>query len=219
MRILVISPHADDEVIGCGGTILRSVAEGHSVDVVVVTVGNVNRRHEEVKSTKSTRLREFEAVAAELGLSNYSVLFEDYENKLDMLPMLEIISQLDSALDAGYDQVFFPYASHHQDHRVMYEACFSALREGARDNPPSLIAMYEYTYIGWAPASVPGGRYFVNITPYMERKKAILSLYSSQLHSEPHPISIGSVETLARMRGMESGTQYAEMFYLLKMVV
>src|SRR5262245_38279621 len=36
-RILVVAPHADDETLGCGGTIARRAAEGHEVHVAVVT--------------------------------------------------------------------------------------------------------------------------------------------------------------------------------------
>lgn len=39
MKILVIAPHADDEVLGAGGTIARRVSEGHEVYVCIVTRG------------------------------------------------------------------------------------------------------------------------------------------------------------------------------------
>ena len=39
MNVLVLAPHADDEVLGCGGTIARHVAEGDSVTIVVATRG------------------------------------------------------------------------------------------------------------------------------------------------------------------------------------
>ena len=37
MRTLVVAPHADDETLGCGGTIVRLVREGHEVTVAVMT--------------------------------------------------------------------------------------------------------------------------------------------------------------------------------------
>ena len=36
-RVLVVSPHADDETLGVGGTIARHVAEGDHVSVAVLT--------------------------------------------------------------------------------------------------------------------------------------------------------------------------------------
>lgn len=31
MRVLIITPHMDDEVLGCGGTIVRHVEDGDDV--------------------------------------------------------------------------------------------------------------------------------------------------------------------------------------------
>src|SRR5690606_5107626 len=39
MKVLVIAPHADDEVLGCGGTIMRHSTQGDEVHILVVTQG------------------------------------------------------------------------------------------------------------------------------------------------------------------------------------
>ena len=39
MKVLVISPHPDDEVLGVGGTIARLASEGNDVTVTIVTKG------------------------------------------------------------------------------------------------------------------------------------------------------------------------------------
>lgn len=39
-RVLVVAPHPDDEVLGCGGLIQQAVAEGAQVDVALVTNGD-----------------------------------------------------------------------------------------------------------------------------------------------------------------------------------
>ena len=38
-RVLVLAPHMDDEVIGCGGTVARHVARGADVTVIFLTDG------------------------------------------------------------------------------------------------------------------------------------------------------------------------------------
>ena len=57
-RLLVLAPHPDDEVIGCGGLIALHVREGRQVRVVVVTdgaeAGNATVREEE--SRRALRL-------------------------------------------------------------------------------------------------------------------------------------------------------------------
>ena len=36
-KILILSPHADDEVLGCGGTISKYSKKGHDIYVLVLT--------------------------------------------------------------------------------------------------------------------------------------------------------------------------------------
>lgn len=219
MNVLVVAPHADDETIGAGGTMLRYRAEGHNVDLVVCVVGMVKRREEQVKATANRRTDELAAAAKALGVRQWEVLFEGIENKLDSLPLLDVVAKLDAILDRGYDQVFFPLKSHHQDHRVIHDACYAALRQGARSNPPSLIAAYEYAYNGWYPDAAPAGRMYVDISAYMDAKKAVMSEYASQLYPPPHPISIEAIDALGRTRGVECGRPYAEMFQVARLVV
>ena len=40
-RILVVAPHADDEILGCGATIAKVVAEGGSAFVAIMTNAHV----------------------------------------------------------------------------------------------------------------------------------------------------------------------------------
>ena len=37
-NILVVAPHADDEILGCGATIYKMIQEGHNVYVLIMTV-------------------------------------------------------------------------------------------------------------------------------------------------------------------------------------
>lgn len=38
-RLLVFAPHPDDEILGCGGTIIKNIQQGNEVYVCVVTRG------------------------------------------------------------------------------------------------------------------------------------------------------------------------------------
>ena len=217
MRVLIVSPHADDEVLGCGGMIARRVAEGHHVDVAVVTVADVYRG-DELKSSMQTRVDELGEACRILGATNLPILLPGHENRLDTVPMIDLMGKLDALLvETPYDQVFVPYPSHHQDHRRVFEAAFGALREKGRPGP-SLVAQYEYPYVGWSPEPIAGGRYYVDVTDHLSAKRDALAAYASQAYAAPHPIAWESVEALARQRGAECGRAHAELFYVLKMV-
>ncbi len=219
MNVLILAPHADDEVLGCGGLISRRVQDGHTVDVAVASIGTVHLSDNTIKATAKRRRTEMEEAGRRLGVHSSRVLFEDVENQLDTIPMLKIVSALDMILrEKSYHQVFLPYPSHHQDHEILYRAGFSALRTKGSGCTPSLIALYEYPYVSWTPNQWPGGRLYLDIGEHLETKLHALAAYESQVAPPPHPTSVEAVRTLAAMRGMECGRLFAELFYVVKMV-
>lgn len=76
-RILILAPHADDEVLGCGGLICRRVSEGHSVDVVIAASGGVKHRHLNSPATLTARRLELQRAAEILGVTEVMILYEN----------------------------------------------------------------------------------------------------------------------------------------------
>jgi LmbE family N-acetylglucosaminyl deacetylase len=71
--LLVVSPHPDDETLGCGGLIARQAAAGRRVHVLFLTDGEASHReHPTLKPSALAALRRDEAVAAlqALGVAN-----------------------------------------------------------------------------------------------------------------------------------------------------
>ena len=44
--VLVVAAHPDDEVLGCGGTILRHVEAGDQVEILIVAEGATSRQRQ-----------------------------------------------------------------------------------------------------------------------------------------------------------------------------
>ena len=82
MRVLVLAPHADDEVYGCGGMIHRYVAEGHEVDIVIMTMGTVSVPGHGTKCTEEERLSELKLACSSMGVAEVDVIFSGFENCL-----------------------------------------------------------------------------------------------------------------------------------------
>ena len=69
-NILIIAPHADDEVLGCGGTLLKHINEGDKVYVLFVSDGVSGRfnNNQDLKCKKEIIKRKQMAIkVAKLG--------------------------------------------------------------------------------------------------------------------------------------------------------
>jgi LmbE family N-acetylglucosaminyl deacetylase len=216
--ILVLAPHADDEVFGCGGMMARRAAEGDNIHVVVFAVGGLKHRHLEQEATTAARLEELKHANDILGVSDTTVLFEGMDMRLDTVPQVEIVSRLDDLMESNYDEIYFPYSSFNHDHQTVFNATYSALRMKGGNQAPIMSALYEYPEIGWNPTEVKGGKLYVDITDHLETKMRALSAYKSQIRPHPNPLSLKSVSQFAAMRGIEAGFSAAELFYVQRML-
>lgn len=211
--IMVIAPHADDEVLGCGGYLLHQVKEGARVVVVLGTIGGINERQNfEMRLAEATQVNE------RLG-SEWFYLFKDKDAMLDTVPSLEITAKLDKYIEQYRpDEIFINYRSRHQDHIKMYDCAMASMRlkEGYM---PKLIALYEYPFVSDGLDIVRGGKIYHDITDNIDEKVALFNLYASQVKDAPSPLNESGIKSLASIRGLECGMMYAEMFYVQKMLL
>ncbi|MFS0574917.1 PIG-L deacetylase family protein [Sporosarcina sp. 179-K 3D1 HS] len=216
-RILIIAPHADDEILGCGGLIEKACRFNNHVKVIVVAVGDITHPHKGAVVTGHTRKKELQEALAYLGCTDFDVLYDDKDSLLDTVPKSEIIQKLDTILD-GFrpTMVFIPLPSYHQDHIVLFEASFAALRPKPNQFI-KLIAMYEYPLITWQYQKFWNtGELYLDITDTMQKKLNSFLKHKSQIRPKEHLISPENVVKWAEMRGMEVGMKYAEKFYILR---
>lgn len=206
-RVLVIAVHPDDETLGCGGTILKRIEKGDKVSCVFVTSGNEKQR------------ATVNHVAAA-----YHFEFVHYldlpELKLSDISLNEIIPALASVIkDVAPNVLYIPNRSDvHSDHRVVFEACLPFTKQFRFPSVREVYMMEVSSETDFIPALssmafIPNT--FVDITPYMERKMEIMSLYESEIMDEVCPRSDSSIRAQSRYRGSRIGVKYAEAFVQL----
>jgi len=218
--ILIVSPHADDETLSCGGLILKNVRQGNDVKVVVFGVGGLKHRHVDNQTNTDERIKEFNEAMDLLEVTDHEVLFPGKDMKMDTFPMVELVTVIDDIVDKGqFDEIYIPHPSHNNDHLLIFRASWASLRRKAHVKPPSIVATYEYVFMGFDYEPAPGGRMYVDITPFIEMKIEAFMSYKSQIRPFPSPISPEGIRNLARTRGYECGCDFAEMYYLHRMIV
>jgi LmbE family N-acetylglucosaminyl deacetylase len=217
MNILVVATHPDDEVLGCGGVIARHASRGDRVDVVVVTRGAPELYDE--NQVKTLR-RELEAAHVLLGVS--AVHFLDFPApKLDLVPAHELADALFALFDSLQPAAaYIPHRGDlHSDHRSVFGAALVAARPIGKSPVLKVLSYETLSETEWS-APVAEDAFlpsvFIDISPFLDRKKQAMAAYRSQLKDFPHPRSLLAVESLARLRGSTVGVQAAEAFQLIR---
>lgn len=228
--LLVIAPHPDDEVLGCGGLIKQIKDKGGKVYVLFLTVGDTDDYRKEGKSTGSERTNEIEQVAEFMQYDDYRIAFQgnQYHLKLDNIPQLEIMKELEngplSLNKLKPDIVATPYFSdYNQDHRAATMALFGATRPAPDDQKPLQRVILGYESVptaGWWDNAGSKMNCYLHLTEEeLEAKMKGLELYASQVRTGNHPRALASIKKLAAMRGIESGVSFAEAFYLYRLII
>lgn len=210
-KILIIAPHADDEVLGPGGYMLHQIEEGAKIYVAFGTIGGTSKRQ-----VYKERVEEYNCVKSIIKIEKDYILYKDMDARMDTIPTLDVATKIEEILDEiKPDEVFLNYSSHHQDHKKLYDCAMIAfrLREGYN---PKLIALYEYPFVMSQYDPIDGGRWYHDISDVIDKKIKAFYCYKSQVKEKPSPLNGEGIRALAAVRGLEIGTEYAEMFYIIK---
>lgn len=212
-KVLVIAPHPDDESIGCGGTLLRHVKDGDTVQVVFLTSGEKGGHGLSVAET--IRVREAEARKAAKILGVRHLEFWRLPDGA-VRPSRDAVDRLRKKL-----QEFQPhtiYVTHecemHPDHRGAVRLLMSSLQSVRRRKHAKAWTPTMLGYEVWTPIQKLDD--IVDISEFMDKKLRAVRAYRSQC------AVVGFVEAvrgLNRYRGeMHSwpGGDYAEVFTKLK---
>lgn len=217
MRVLVIAPHPDDEVLGVGGTIAKRANAGDEVTVCICTKGVHS-----MFDPKIIKAGRDEARRAHTYLGVSETIFLDLPAaELDSLPMTGIVGMLENVVsETCPDEIFIPHHGDiHNDHKTISAAAMVALRPKRFKKPVRILSYEVPSETGWdAPttenAFIPN--VYEDITETITKKLNSVLIYKSQAEQWPGARSAGAVEALAKYRGSTVCIPYAEAFQLVR---
>lgn len=208
-KILFLVAHPDDEAFGPAGTISKLSRDN---EVTVVSLCNGARPgFEQVKESRSLA---FSKSCALLGAN--SIIFDNEDCSLEYRPTLSSIEKIISDLRPSIVYTH-SFSDIHRDHRLLAECCLIA----TRPKPGTFVnALYSFEIFAssvwtFATQSSFSPNVYVNIDDEVGLKKSVLSLYQTEVYTNPDPRSIDAVLNLAKMRGSSVGFDYAEAFQLI----
>lgn len=225
MKILVVSPHADDETIGMGGTMARYAEEGHEVVVAVMT-GHGEEESHPIWPRETWDIIRAEAREAYEILGVKQIIFEEIPAaRVADQPVWKLNKITDEMVkNVRPDIVYLPFPFDlHKDHRELFHS-FSVACRPCSEVGASIKEIYTYEVMSethWnAPYVEPGfmPTVWINISDYLETKLKALKSFKSQMLPSPHARSIEAMRALAVFRGAQAGVPAAEAFVTVRII-
>lgn len=217
MRVLVLAAHPDDEVLGCGGTVARLAAEGHTVNTVIfcenstVRYGDGMARKIEDMALNCARV---------LGVEE-PVLLGMPDQKLDTYSALEMAQVVEGVINDFQPEMVF---THHggdinEDHQVLFEATMVATRPLPNRTVRTVLTYETISSTEWGVSNYHSSfkpNVFYNISDTLGRKLEAFGVYTSEVRPFPHPRSLEAIEVRAKDWGSRVGLPAAEPFQLIR---
>lgn len=173
-RVLILAPHPDDEVLGCGGAIMRHVAAQDPVRVILCTDGALGLPPGHPNPVE-TRRQESRAAAQVLGYGE--PLFWDWPDR-GLVYGEPLIAQIQEAIaDWQADLVYAPSCWEvHPDHLNLALACAEAVR---RLDRPLQLVFYEVGVALWP-------NRLLDISDLIARKQQAIACFHSQIAQQDY---------------------------------
>ena len=226
-RLLVISPHADDETAGAGGLMTRIKEAGGEVYVMVLTVGDLqhydNKKSKTLSSQRSTELANAMKV---LGVDDWEICFNDnnLHLRLDSIPRRDIVSRIERDSRLAIDRIkptilALPAPSFNQDHEILYKAGITAARPHLATLKPfqRVVLTMDAPQLAWGTHSFKPN-FYVDISHCLDKKIKAYKCHKSQLRPDPHQGGVEALRILAKSRGREISVDAAEAFECMRFV-
>ena len=220
-KILVIAPHADDEVLGCGATMAKACAKGNEVFVLICTNASVGAP--ELFSAELIKQIRTEAVNAHRLIGVKETIFLEFPAPaLDQFPRYKMSNEISAIIKKiGADTVYIPHRGDcHKDHTIIHECAMVACRPLANCSVKHVYAYETLSETEWgepvaADFFVPV-KYITFTNEEFQKKLDAMSCFKSQLYPFPASRSLEAIEALAKYRGCTVSAERAEAFEVLR---
>ena len=208
-KVCVIVAHADDEILGAGGTMAKHAAAGDEVGVLVMCGRGM--RAEDQTAVGPLAL---EAVGGK-GFQSLS----HPDQKFDTVSILSLTIDIENFISEHKPEIIYTHSAGdlNMDHRITHKAVLTACRPLPGSSVREIYGMEIASSTEWGYQFYP--THFVDITGIpLEKKLAALECYKAEMREPPHARSVMRVMAMAVCRGGEVGVMHAEAFTTIRRI-
>ncbi|BCS89195.1 PIG-L deacetylase family protein [Pseudodesulfovibrio sediminis] len=208
MNVLAIGAHYDDVELGCSGTLLKHVADGDTVTLIVASKSAYKDPKGNLVRSAEVAEAEGEAAAKIMGVDcirlDYEALYVPDDEELTRI-IRQKIEEL--SIDIVYSHWVHDV---HRDHRNLARVTLMASR------PVPRVLMYRSNYYDtYEPFR---GTFYSDISVFMDTKVEVISAHESELER----VRYTWIDFMKRQNandGQKIGVKYAEKFEVVKYLV
>lgn len=225
-KILVVAAHPDDELLGCGGTIMFFKEKGYKIKNIFMSDGessrNINKKR--IKLLIEKRQSQAKLVSKKMKIQN-PIFFNYPDNQMDTVPFLEIVKKIENEIKKYQPHIIFTHFENdlNIDHRITFNAVLTATRPKSSTFVKKIYCFEVLSSTNFSFFNDKSKKFnpniYVNIKKFINKKLNLLKTYKSELKSWPHPRSMQGIKNLAKLRGSEMGTNYAEAFINIREMI
>ena len=222
-KILIISAHPDDEVLGCGGTVARLNKEGHTIYTLILGEGVTSRDHIRNRNKRENEIIDLKNYTEKANkiLGVKKVFFYDFpDNRFDTAPFLDIVKVIEKIKNQIKPEVIF---THYEkdlniDHQITYRAVITATRPLEKETVKEIYSFEILSSTEWSYPLSFLPNVFYDISKSIDIKLKALEEYKSELKEYSHPRSLEGIQLIAKNWGMKVGLNYAEAFKCVRII-
>jgi len=228
MNVLVLAAHPDDEVLGCGGTIIKHVERDDEISIVILGDGITSRYKTEELNTKKVReevkiiTEQSKEVAKFLSVKYIKNYNDNFCVRFDTKGTLHFTHIIEDEIKKLCPDIIYThhYGDNNKDHRIVFEALMPAVRPVGEKRISQILSFETPSSTEWN-AQITKNVFLPNyFVPFeketIDKKIKAMSLYSTEFRDFPHPRSSKAIESVARYRGIMCGYEYAEAFSVVR---
>jgi LmbE family N-acetylglucosaminyl deacetylase len=206
MRILLLSPHTDDAELGCGGSIARFKEAGNEICWAVFSIAEDALPDD---MPEDTLRREFLEVTNGLRIHSENVIIKGFEVRNLHRHRQDILDELIRIRGEFVPNIVIGPSVHdyHQDHQIVANEMIRAFKRDAS------IICYE---LPWNHVTFDT-QFFMRLERrHIEKKCEMLRSYRSQIVQDRAYFSEEFIFGLAKARGVQCNSEYAESFEVVR---
>lgn len=223
-RILVVAAHADDEVLGAGGTLTQAIRLGASAHVVILSTDSLSRNVDDEKKAYLKK-RRIDAANEAAKFGGWSLSLYDYpDNSFDTVSHLNITKLIEKEITAFKPSVLITHfpGDINKDHQIIASAAVTASRPYSAFFPPTILFFEIPSSTHWG-FGLPNNSFTPSLwvslsVDDLTAKTHAIGIYADELRQAPHPRSVEGIQIQARYRGSEIGTDMAEAFVIARTI-